>query len=76
QGGGLLGAVERAVLVDVEGRHLGVPLDQAAHRRRPARLAAVLATMSTLKALGCKNQVTAYLMCTDNLPSGSAMAIR
>ena len=37
--------------------------------------AAVLAAMSTLKALGCKNQVTAYLMCTDNLPSGSAMAM-
>jgi leucyl aminopeptidase len=37
--------------------------------------AAVLATMSTLKTLGCKNQVTAYLMCTDNLPSGSAMAM-
>jgi len=37
--------------------------------------AAVLATMSTLKSLGCKNQVTAYLMCTDNLPSGSAMAM-
>jgi len=37
--------------------------------------AAVLATMSTLKKLGCKNQVTAYMMCTDNLPSGSAMAM-
>jgi len=37
--------------------------------------AAVLSAMSTLKALGCKNQVTAYLMCTDNLPSGSAMAM-
>nr|MBU6203313.1 leucyl aminopeptidase [Acidobacteriota bacterium] len=37
--------------------------------------AAVLAAMSTLKSLGCKNQVTAYLMCTDNLPSGSAMAM-
>ncbi len=36
---------------------------------------AVLATMSTLKALGCTNQVTGYLMCTDNLPSGSAMAM-
>ncbi|MBJ7272292.1 MAG: hypothetical protein JHD11_07615, partial [Ilumatobacteraceae bacterium] len=32
--------------------------------------AAVLATMGTLKALGCKSQVTAYMMCTDNLPSG------
>ena len=37
--------------------------------------AAVLAAMSTLKALGCTNQVTGYLMCTDNLPSGSAMAM-
>lgn len=37
--------------------------------------AAVLATMSTLKALGCTNQVTGYLMCTDNLPSGSALAM-
>lgn len=37
--------------------------------------AAVLATMSTLKALGCTNQVTGYLMCTDNLPSGSAQAM-
>jgi leucyl aminopeptidase len=37
--------------------------------------AAVLATMSTLKALGCTNQVTGYMMCTDNLPSGSALAM-
>jgi leucyl aminopeptidase len=37
--------------------------------------AAVLATMSTLRDLGCPNQVTAYLMCTDNLPSGSALAL-
>jgi leucyl aminopeptidase len=37
--------------------------------------AAVLATMSTLKALGCRSDVTAYLMCTDNLPSGSALAM-
>jgi len=37
--------------------------------------AAVLSSMSTLKALGCTNQVTGYLMCTDNLPSGSAMAM-
>ena len=37
--------------------------------------AAVLATMSTLKALGCRNHVTAYLMCTDNMPSGSALKL-
>lgn len=34
---------------------------------------AVLAAMSALPALGCKSKVTAYLMCTDNMPSGSAM---
>jgi leucyl aminopeptidase len=37
--------------------------------------AAVLATMSTLKALKCKSTVTAYLMCTDNMPSGSALKL-
>jgi leucyl aminopeptidase len=37
--------------------------------------AAVLAAMTTLKALKCKSAVTGYLMCTDNLPSGSAVAI-
>jgi leucyl aminopeptidase len=37
--------------------------------------AAVLAAMSTLKSLGCRADVTAYLMCTDNLPSGSALAM-
>lgn len=37
--------------------------------------AAVLATMSSLRALKVKTAVTAYLMCTDNLPSGSAMKL-
>jgi leucyl aminopeptidase len=37
--------------------------------------AAVLSVMTTLKALGCKNRVTAYLMCTDNMPSGSALKL-
>ena len=35
--------------------------------------AAVLATMASLAALGCRADVTGYLMCTDNLPSGSAL---
>ncbi|MEI8238833.1 MAG: M17 family peptidase N-terminal domain-containing protein, partial [Actinomycetota bacterium] len=35
--------------------------------------AAVLSAMSALKALKCKSRVTAYLMCTDNMPSGSAV---
>jgi leucyl aminopeptidase len=37
--------------------------------------AAVLGTMTTLKALKCKAAVTGYLMCTDNMPSGSAMKL-
>ena len=37
--------------------------------------AAVLATMGALHALKVKTQVTAYLMCTDNMPSGSALKL-
>jgi len=37
--------------------------------------AAVLATMTALRDLGCRNQVTAWLMCTDNMPSGSALKL-
>ncbi|NOK16699.1 leucyl aminopeptidase [Corallococcus carmarthensis] len=36
---------------------------------------AILAAMTALKSLGCKTQVTAYLMCTDNMPSGTAMKL-
>jgi leucyl aminopeptidase len=37
--------------------------------------AAVLAAMSVLAELDCPRQVTGYLMCTDNMPSGTAMAL-
>ena len=37
--------------------------------------AAVLAAMSALAALDCPTEVTGYLMCTDNMPSGTAMAL-
>lgn len=37
--------------------------------------AAVLCAMSTLGELKCRTQVTAYLMCTDNMPSGNAMKL-
>ena len=45
--------------------HLAMKMDMAG-------AGAVLASMSALSALGCKNAVTGYLMCTDNMPSGSA----
>jgi leucyl aminopeptidase len=35
----------------------------------------ILATMTTLQALGCTTAVTAYLCCTDNMPSGTAMKL-
>jgi len=37
--------------------------------------AAVLSTMTALPELGCTTKVTAFLMCTDNMPSGSAMKL-
>jgi leucyl aminopeptidase len=37
--------------------------------------AAVLSTMSVLKELKCRTKVTAWLMCTDNMPSGSALKL-
>jgi leucyl aminopeptidase len=36
---------------------------------------AVLAAMSQLRSQGCRSAVTGYLMCTDNMPSGSAMQL-
>ena len=48
-----------------DGMHVMMKMDMSG-------AAAVLATMSTLKALRCRTKVTAYLCCTDNLPSGSA----
>lgn len=36
---------------------------------------AILATMSMLSGLDCPVAVTGYLMCTDNMPSGTAMKL-
>ena len=35
----------------------------------------ILGAMSALAELGCTTAVTGYLMCTDNMPSGSAMQL-
>jgi leucyl aminopeptidase len=37
--------------------------------------AATLAAMCVLRAARCRTAVTGYLMCTDNMPSGTAMAL-
>jgi leucyl aminopeptidase len=49
-----------------EGMQLFMKMDMAG-------AAAVLGTMSVLRALDCPTTVTAFLMCTDNMPSGSAL---
>jgi leucyl aminopeptidase len=36
---------------------------------------AALAACAALRETGCTTQVTAFLMCTDNMPSGTAMAL-
>ena len=40
-----------------------------------AGAAAVLAAVLALPSLGCETAASAYLMCTDNMPSGSAMKL-
>lgn len=37
--------------------------------------AAVLSAMSVLRAVECPTKVTAWLMCSDNMPSGSALKL-
>jgi leucyl aminopeptidase len=37
--------------------------------------ASAFAAMCVLGAVGCRAEVTAWLMCTDNMPSGTAMAL-
>jgi leucyl aminopeptidase len=37
--------------------------------------AAIMGAMTALRDLGCSTAVTAYLCCTDNMPSGSAMKL-
>jgi leucyl aminopeptidase len=49
--------------------------DHVAMKMDMSGAAAVLSAMSALKALKCKTKVTAWLMCTDNMPSGSALKL-
>ena len=48
--------------------HLAMKMDMAG-------AGAVLAAMTALPGLHCPTAVTAFLMCTDNMPSGSAMKL-
>ena len=71
-----LALVGKGIMYDSGGISLK-PSDamHAAMKMDMSGAAAVLATMSALRAVGCPNEVTAFLMCTDNMPSGSAMKL-
>ena len=73
KGAGHLALVGKGIMYDSGGISLK-PSDpmHAAMKMDMSGAAAVLATMSALAAVGCRNAVTGFLMCTDNMPSGSA----
>jgi len=73
---GHLALVGKGVMYDSGGISLK-PSDamHASMKMDMSGAAAVLASMSALAALKCRTSVTGYLMCTDNMPSGSAMKL-
>jgi leucyl aminopeptidase len=73
---GHVGLIGKGVMYDSGGISLK-PSDgmHAMMKMDMSGAAVVLATMSVLKALRVKTEVTAYLCCTDNMPSGSAMKL-
>jgi leucyl aminopeptidase len=73
---GHLGLVGKGIMYDSGGINLK-PSD-ASHSQMKNDMTgagAILAAMTALKETGCTARVTAYLMCTDNMPSGSAMQL-
>ena len=73
---GHLALVGKGVMYDSGGISLK-PSDpmHAAMKMDMSGAAAVLSAMSALPALGGTATVTGFLMCTDNMPSGSAMKL-
>jgi leucyl aminopeptidase len=71
---GRLSLVGKGIMYDAGGINLK-PGDamHALMKHDMAGAGAVLGAMSAMSALRCPTTVTGYLMCTDNMPSGSAM---
>jgi leucyl aminopeptidase len=70
---GHLAMVGKGIMYDSGG--LSLKPSDASHQAMKMDMsgaAAILAAMSALAALDCKAAVTGYLMCTDNMPSGTA----
>ncbi|ACQ80857.1 Leucyl aminopeptidase [Beutenbergia cavernae DSM 12333] len=70
---GHLGLVGKGIMYDSGGISLK-PSNamHAAMKMDMTGAGAILATMTVLRDLGVRSRVTAYLACTDNMPSGSA----
>lgn len=68
--------VGKGIMYDAGGLALK-PADpvHAAMKNDMSGAGAILGTMVNLGRLGCTNKVIAYLCCTDNRPSGSAIAM-
>ncbi len=73
---GHLALVGKGVMYDSGGISLK-PSDEshAQMKNDMTGAAAILGAMTALRDLGCRAQVTGYLCCTDNMPSGSAMKL-
>lgn len=78
EGGGetTLSMVGKGIMYDAGGLALK-PADpvHAAMKNDMSGAGAILGAMVNLGRLGCANKVIAYLCCTDNRPSGSAIAM-
>lgn len=71
---GHLALVGKGIMYDAGG--INVKPGDAMHllmKHDMAGAGAILGAMSVMAALDCPTTVTSYLMCTDNMPSGSAM---
>lgn len=73
---GHLALVGKGIMYDAGGISLK-PSDamHAAMKLDMSGAATIVAAMAALRDLGCRTQVTGFLMCTDNMPSGTALRL-
>ena len=73
---GRLAFVGKGIMYDSGGIALKpADLVHAAMKNDMSGAGAILAAFAELAELGCQTAVTGYLMCTDSMPSGTAMAL-
>jgi leucyl aminopeptidase len=73
---GRLALIGKGIMYDSGGISLKPSDESHAQMKNDMTGAAViLAAMTALQAVGCPAAVTAYLCCTDNMPSGTAMKL-